>query len=75
MGAATGSWERGWAPKRLCSPDTSRTVPVTQVLPSLNVMMPAPDRTGDLYVGGEFSFYNGVAAKNIVRINRDGSLD
>jgi hypothetical protein len=35
----------------------------------------ADDRSGDLYVGGDFSFYNGAASNGIARLNVDGSLD
>ena len=37
--------------------------------------LPAQDVTGDLYVGGTFHSYNGVAANRIARLNADGSLD
>lgn len=42
---------------------------------SIRVITPAPDSSGDLYVGGEFSSYNSVPAGNIVRINRDGTRE
>ncbi len=38
-------------------------------------VLPVPDGTGDLYVGGRFSSYNGVTVGNLVRINGDGTLD
>ncbi len=38
------------------------------------LVLPAPDGSGDVYVGGEFSSYNGLAVNNIVRVKRDGSL-
>ncbi|MBL7663483.1 MAG: BspA family leucine-rich repeat surface protein, partial [Bacteriovoracaceae bacterium] len=34
-----------------------------------------PDGSGDIYVGGIFSNYNGTAKNHIVRLNADGSLD
>jgi hypothetical protein len=37
--------------------------------------LPAQDGSGDLYVGGHFQSYNGVAAIQIARLNADGSLD
>jgi hypothetical protein len=37
--------------------------------------LPAQDGSGDLYVGGFFQSYNGVAAIQIARLNADGSLD
>jgi uncharacterized delta-60 repeat protein len=37
--------------------------------------LPAQDGSGDLYVGGIFQSYNGVAAIQIARLNADGSLD
>lgn len=41
----------------------------------LHVIVPAPDHSGDFYVAGEFSSYNGVAANHLVRINGNGTLD
>ena len=38
-------------------------------------IVPAADGTGDIYVGGYFTTYNGVSANHIVRLNSDGSLD
>jgi hypothetical protein len=38
-------------------------------------IVPAPDKSGDFYVAGEFSSYNGVAASHLVRINSNGTLD
>ncbi len=35
----------------------------------------AADGTGDLYVGGDFTSYNGTSRKALVRLNADGSLD
>ncbi|MCH8105087.1 MAG: delta-60 repeat domain-containing protein [Proteobacteria bacterium] len=35
----------------------------------------ATDGSGDVYVGGTFSDYNGTATKSIVRLNSDGSID
>lgn len=43
--------------------------------PKAHVILPAPDDSGDVYVGGEFSTYNTIAAGNIVRLNRDGTLN
>jgi hypothetical protein len=43
--------------------------------PQVHVIMPAPDASGDVYVGGEFTTYNTIAVGNIVRLNRDGSLN
>ena len=36
---------------------------------------PAIDGSGDVYVGGDFTDYNGTAANSIVRLNSDGSID
>jgi uncharacterized delta-60 repeat protein len=36
---------------------------------------PANDGTGDLYVGGLFTSYNGTSAARIARLNSDGSID
>ncbi len=35
----------------------------------------APDGTGDIYVGGSFTTYNGVTVNRMVRLNADGSID
>jgi hypothetical protein len=37
--------------------------------------IPAADGSGDLYVGGAFSTYNGVTANNLVRLNSNGTVD
>jgi beta-propeller uncharacterized protein DUF5122 len=36
---------------------------------------PAGDGSGDLYVGGAFSNYNGTPANDLVRLNADGTVD
>ena len=36
---------------------------------------PAKDGSGDLYVGGQFTTYKGIAANGLVRLNNDGSID
>ncbi|HZH49737.1 MAG TPA: delta-60 repeat domain-containing protein [Nitrospira sp.] len=41
----------------------------------ISSVLPVPDGTSDLYVGGTFTTYNGVAAGNIVRLNANGTLD
>ncbi len=41
----------------------------------VNVVAPANDGTGDVYVGGNFTSYNGATAGYIVRLNLDGSID
>ncbi|MES9972535.1 MAG: delta-60 repeat domain-containing protein, partial [Candidatus Thiodiazotropha sp.] len=33
------------------------------------------DGSGDLYVGGEFTAYNGIASNHIIRLHRDGTVD
>ena len=40
----------------------------------INVVMPAPDATGDIYVAGGFTTYNSVPAGHIVRIHSNGTL-
>ena len=37
-------------------------------------IVPAIDGTGDLYIGGQFTTYNGAPANNFARIHADGSL-
>lgn len=39
------------------------------------LFLPAPDGSGDVFMGGEFSSYNGAAVGNVVRIHGDGTLD
>lgn len=41
----------------------------------INVITPAADNSGDLYVGGAFSSYANVEVGNLVRIHPDGTLD
>ncbi|VUD52043.1 hypothetical protein TDB9533_01551 [Thalassocella blandensis] len=41
----------------------------------VSTMVVAPDGSGDLYVGGEFTTYNNESANNIIRLNNDGSVD
>jgi hypothetical protein len=35
----------------------------------------AEDGTGDIYIGGRFSSYNGISVNKLARINADGSVD
>ena len=42
---------------------------------TVHTIAPAGDGSGDLYVGGAFSTYNGVTANSLVRLNADGSVD
>jgi len=37
-------------------------------------IVPLPDGTRDLYIGGAFTMYNGVAVNHIARVHADGSL-
>jgi len=39
------------------------------------VIAPAVDGSGDIYVGGEFTSYQGASRNGIVRLNADGSID
>ena len=41
----------------------------------INLILPAPDNTGDVYVAGSFTTYNSVPVGHIVRLNRDGTLE
>jgi hypothetical protein len=36
---------------------------------------PATDGSGDIYVGGDFSVYDGIQVDRAVALNSDGSLD
>lgn len=40
----------------------------------VNAIVAAGDASGDIYVGGSFSQYNGVAVPGIVRLKSDGSI-
>jgi uncharacterized delta-60 repeat protein len=43
---------------------------------TVNIIAPANDGSGDVYVGGSFTSYNGLAVgSGLVRLNNDGSLD
>jgi hypothetical protein len=42
---------------------------------SVRSIAPAGDRSGDLYVGGSFTNYNGTPANDLVRLNVDGTVD
>lgn len=39
------------------------------------VVIPVSDGSGDIYVGGSFSQYNGIKADSLARLNADGTLD
>jgi len=42
----------------------------------VNIIVPAIDGSGDIYVGGSFTSYNGTAVgSGLIRLNDDGSLD
>jgi hypothetical protein len=38
-------------------------------------VVPAGDGSGDLYVGGAFTSYNGTQANDLVRLNQNGTID
>jgi uncharacterized delta-60 repeat protein len=42
---------------------------------SVRIISPATDGSGDIYVGGYFTAYNGSASKGIIRLNSDGTVD
>ena len=42
---------------------------------AVRIVTPATDGSGDVYVGGSFTNYNGAAVNGIARLNLDGSLD
>lgn len=41
----------------------------------VDVIAPARDGSGDIYVGGRFTRYRGIAASHLIRLNQDGSVD
>jgi hypothetical protein len=67
----------------LCASSLPRAAPLTMLLPqpawnvfsqgTINTIAPQAD--GKLWLGGQFAFYNGLPAQNLVRVNLDGSLD
>lgn len=42
---------------------------------TVHVIASTGDGTGDIYVGGAFTNYNGIVANNLVRLNADGTVD
>ncbi len=40
-----------------------------------NALAPATDGSGDIYVGGSFTSYNGTTSNRIIRLNNDGTVD
>jgi len=42
---------------------------------SIFSIVAATDGSGDVYIGGEFTAYNGTTTNRIARVNNDGSLD
>jgi uncharacterized delta-60 repeat protein len=41
----------------------------------VNSISPATDGSGDIYVGGEFTTYNGTSSNGLIRLNNDGTVD
>ena len=41
----------------------------------INDVIPAVDGSGDIYVGGNYSTYNGTSQNHIIRLNPDGTVD
>jgi hypothetical protein len=65
-----GSRLRRYKPTGLLDPQFQ----IGQSNGTATALLPTPDSTGDVYLGGFFSSYNGVPVGNIVRIHRDGTL-
>ncbi|MCF6255732.1 MAG: hypothetical protein L3J98_13135 [Gammaproteobacteria bacterium] len=42
---------------------------------SVRSIVAANDGSGDVYVGGSFTTYNGIPSRHIIRLNSDGSID
>ncbi|MEJ2622109.1 MAG: hypothetical protein P8163_18210 [Candidatus Thiodiazotropha sp.] len=42
---------------------------------SVDVISPATDGSGDLYVGGDFTTYNRTSSNRLIRLNSDGTVD
>lgn len=49
-------------------------IPPTMEGGGVFTIVPVPDGTGDVYIGGNFTTYNGAAVNNFARIHADGSL-
>ena len=41
----------------------------------LHALTPAPDGSGDLYIGGDFQSYNGAPVDHFIRVNSNGTID
>jgi hypothetical protein len=41
----------------------------------LHALTPAPDGSGDLFIGGDFQSYNGAAVSHLIRVNSNGTVD
>ena len=44
-------------------------------LPGRIALTPAPDGSGDLYIGGDFQSYNGAPVGHLIRVNSNGTID
>jgi hypothetical protein len=42
---------------------------------SVSTIAPTLDGSGDIYVGGGFTSYNGIASNHILRLNSNGTVD
>jgi hypothetical protein len=62
-----------------CSSDNNTNNPASNPIPSFNgtvfTISLSADGSKDVYVGGDFTTYNGAQANRIVRLNADGTID
>ena len=62
-----------------CSSDNNTNNPASNEIPSFNgtvfTMLLSADESKDVYVGGDFTTYNGGQANRIIRLNADGTID
>ena len=62
-----------------CGSDNNPSVPASNQIPSFNgtvlSISLSADGSKDVYVGGDFTTYNGAQANRIVRLNPDGTID
>src|SRR5262245_32599607 len=63
----------------VCNNENNANNPASNQIPSFNgtvfTISLSADGSKDVYVGGDFTTYNGAQANRIVRLNADGTID
>src|SRR5262245_18989532 len=63
----------------VCNSENNANNPASNQIPSFNgtvfTISLSADGSKDVYVGGDFTTYNGAQANRIVRLNADGTID